>query len=86
MADHLTAPPVMPVMKRSKKKIASDRHRNAGNKRRAHQFAPALGGDGSVWVGTVQPPAPNALCVKDASKSCGLARYNGLKYGNEPLY
>src|SRR6478735_12782286 len=39
---------------------------------------PACGGDGSVGVGAVRPPTPNALCVKDASKMCGLARYNGL--------
>jgi len=45
---------------------------------------PACGGDGSVGVGAMQPPTPNALCVKDASKMCGLARYNGLKCGNEP--
>jgi len=33
----------------------------------------------------VQPPTPNALCVKDASKSCGLASCNGLKCRKSPI-
>jgi len=32
----------------------------------------------------VQSLMPDALDVKDTSQSCGLARYNGLKCGNEP--